>query len=91
MESCGKQKSDKQIKIDFRFFKVANLCLDDSLAHSWQALSQGRAPCDPQPHCLFPLHAAPHRPQRQLLPAHPDLLRERGHGVVLCLGVHPVE
>ena len=34
MQSCS-----KQIKIDFRFFKVATLCLDDSFAHSWHSLT----------------------------------------------------
>ena len=34
MESCSNQKSVKQINIDFRFFKVATLCLDDSFEHS---------------------------------------------------------
>ena len=40
MESCSNQKSVKQIKIYFRFFKVATLCLDDSFAHSWHSLNQ---------------------------------------------------
>ena len=42
MESCIKQKSVQQIKIyfDFRFFKVATLCLDDSVAHFWHSLNQ---------------------------------------------------
>jgi hypothetical protein len=33
-------KSVKQIKIDFRFFKAATLCLDDSFAHAWHSLNQ---------------------------------------------------
>ena len=42
MESCSNQKSVKQIKIDldFRFFKVATLCLDDSFAQSCHSLNQ---------------------------------------------------
>ena len=40
MESCGNQKSVKQIQIYFRLFKVATLCLDDSFAHSWHFLNQ---------------------------------------------------
>jgi hypothetical protein len=40
MESCSNQKSgSKQIKIYFRFFKVATRCLDDSFAHSWHYLN----------------------------------------------------
>jgi hypothetical protein len=38
MESYSNQKSVKQIIINFRFFKVATLCLDDSFAHSWHSL-----------------------------------------------------
>ena len=34
MESCSNQISVKQIKISFIYFKVATLCLDDSLAFS---------------------------------------------------------
>ena len=45
MESCSNQKSVKQIKIDFRFFKVATLCLDDSFAHSWHSLNQLNMEC----------------------------------------------
>ena len=40
MESCSNQKSVKQIKIYFRFFKLAPLCFDDSFAHSWYCLNQ---------------------------------------------------
>ena len=40
MESCSNQKSVKQIKIYFGFFKVATLCLDDNFAHSWHSLNQ---------------------------------------------------
>ena len=40
MESCSNQKSVKQIKIYFRFFKGATLCLDDSFAHTWHYLNQ---------------------------------------------------
>jgi hypothetical protein len=40
MELCRNQKSVKQIKIYFRFFKVATVCLDDSFAHSWHSLNQ---------------------------------------------------
>ena len=40
MESCSNQKSVKQIKIYFRFFKVDTLCLDDSFVHSWHSLHQ---------------------------------------------------
>ena len=40
MESCSNQKSVKQIKIYFMFFKVATLCLDDSFAHYWHSLNQ---------------------------------------------------
>jgi hypothetical protein len=36
MESCSNQKSVKQIKIYFRLFKVATLCLE----HSLQSLNQ---------------------------------------------------
>ena len=40
MESCSNKKSDKQIKIYFRFFKVATLCLNDSFTHSWHSLNK---------------------------------------------------
>jgi hypothetical protein len=40
MESCSNQKSVKQIQIYFIFFKVATLCLDDSLEHTWHSLNQ---------------------------------------------------
>ena len=40
MESCSNQKSVEQIKIYFKFFKVANLCLHESFAHSWHSLNQ---------------------------------------------------
>ena len=41
MESCNNQKkSVKQITIYLRFFKVATLCLDDSVAHAWHSLNQ---------------------------------------------------
>jgi hypothetical protein len=33
------------MKIDFRFFKVATLCLDDSFAHSWHSLNQFHEEC----------------------------------------------
>ena len=39
MESCCNQKHVKQIKIYLRF-KVATLCLDDSVAHSWHSPKQ---------------------------------------------------
>ena len=45
MESCSNQKSVKQMKIDFRFFKLATLCLDDSFAHSWHSLNQFQLEC----------------------------------------------
>ena len=45
MESCGNQKSVKQIKIHFIFFKVATLCLHDSIAHSCHSLKQLRMEC----------------------------------------------
>ena len=45
MESCSNQKSVKQIKIDFRFFIVATLCLDDSFAQSWHSLNQLHLEC----------------------------------------------
>ena len=44
MESCINQKSEK-VNIDFRFFKVATLCLDDSFAHSWHSLNQLHEEC----------------------------------------------
>ena len=31
--------------LDFRFFKVATLCLDDSFAHSWHSLDQLHLKC----------------------------------------------
>ena len=40
MESCSNQNSVKQIKIHFRFFEEATLCLDDSFANSWHSLNQ---------------------------------------------------
>ena len=41
MESYRNQKSVKSKYIlDFRFFKVATLCLEDSFAHSWHYLNQ---------------------------------------------------
>ena len=42
MESCSNQKSVKQTKyiLYLRFFKVATLCLDDSIAHYWHSLNQ---------------------------------------------------
>ena len=40
MELCSHQKSVKQIKVYFIFFKVTTLCLDDSFAHSWHSLNQ---------------------------------------------------
>ena len=45
MELCSNQKSVKQIKLYFRFFKVATLCLDDSFAHSWHSLNQVHEKC----------------------------------------------
>ena len=47
MEPCSNQKSVKQIQIYlyFRFFKVANLCLDDSFAHTWHSLNQLHLEC----------------------------------------------
>ena len=45
MESCSNQKSVKQIKIYFRFFKVATLCLEDSFTHSWHFLNQLHLEC----------------------------------------------
>ena len=41
MESCSNQKVLNKSKyiLYFRFFKVANLCLDDSFAHSWHSLN----------------------------------------------------
>ena len=45
MESCNNQKTVKQIKIYFRFFKVATLSLDDSFAHSWHYLTQLHLEC----------------------------------------------
>ena len=35
MDSYSNQKS-----VDFRFFNVATLCLDDIFAHSWHSLNQ---------------------------------------------------
>jgi hypothetical protein len=40
MKSCNNQRNVKQIKVYFRFFKVANLCLDDSFAHSLNQLHE---------------------------------------------------
>ena len=42
MESCSNQKMLNKSKyiLYLRFFKVANLCLDDSFAHSWHSLNQ---------------------------------------------------
>jgi hypothetical protein len=42
MESCSNQKKVLKEKyiLDFRFFKVATLCLDDNFAHSWHSLNQ---------------------------------------------------
>ena len=40
MESCITQKSVKQTKTYFRFFKVSTLCLDDSFAHFCYSLNQ---------------------------------------------------
>ena len=45
MESCSNQKSVKQINMYLRFFKVATLCLDDSIAHSWHSLNQLHLEC----------------------------------------------
>ena len=45
MESWSNQKSVKQIKIYFRFFKIATLCLYDSFAHSWHSLNQLHLEC----------------------------------------------
>ena len=45
MESRSNQKSVKQMKIYFRFFKVATLCLDESFAHSWHSLNQVQLEC----------------------------------------------
>ena len=45
MESCSNQKSVKQIKICFIFFKVATLCLEDSFSHSWHSLNQLHLEC----------------------------------------------
>jgi hypothetical protein len=44
MESYSNQ-SVKQIKIYFRFFKVATLCLDDNFAQSWYSLNQLHLEC----------------------------------------------
>ena len=41
----GNQKSVKQIKTYFRFFKVATLCLDDNIAFSWHSLNQLHLEC----------------------------------------------
>jgi hypothetical protein len=43
MESCSNQKHVKQIKLYFRLFNVATLCLDDSFAQSWHSLNQFHA------------------------------------------------
>ena len=45
MESCNNPKSVKQIKIYFRFFKEATLCLDDSFAQSWHSINQHHREC----------------------------------------------
>ena len=45
MESCRNEKSVKEIKIYFRFFKVSTFCLDDSFAHSWHSLNQLHDEC----------------------------------------------
>jgi hypothetical protein len=41
---CSNQKSDI-FKIDFRFFIVTTLCLDDNFAHSWHSISQLHLEC----------------------------------------------
>ena len=43
MESCivvTKKVLNQKYILDFGFFKVATLCLDDSFAHSWHSLNQ---------------------------------------------------
>ena len=45
MESCSNQKSVKLIKMYFRFFKVAPLCLDDRFPRSWHSLNQLHLEC----------------------------------------------
>ena len=55
MESCSNQKRVKQIKIYFRFFKIATLCLDDSFAHSWHSLNQLQMFWPPQSPDLNPI------------------------------------
>ena len=45
MESCSNQKGVKQIKIYFRFLKIATICLDDSFAHSGHSLNQLHLEC----------------------------------------------
>ena len=45
MELCSNQKCVKQIKIYFRFFKVATLCLDNIFAHCWHSLNQLHEEC----------------------------------------------
>ena len=46
MESRSNQRSVKSKYIlDFRFFKVATLCHDNSFAHSWHSLNQFHEEC----------------------------------------------
>ena len=41
MESCSKKVLNKlKYILNLRFLKVATLCLDDSVAHSWRSLNQ---------------------------------------------------
>ena len=67
MESCSNQKSVKQVKIYFRFFKIAPLCLYDSFAHSWHSLNQLYMECFPNSLEVVPTYA------EHLLAAFPSL------------------
>ena len=43
MASCVNPKkalNKSKYILDFRFFKVATICLDDSFVHSWHSLNQ---------------------------------------------------